>query len=55
MARFIRKVPGDRLSPAEGPATFCAVFVETDDLTGLAKRIEPVRIGGRLAPSMPCI
>jgi metallophosphoesterase (TIGR00282 family) len=55
MARFIRKVPGDRLSPAEGVATFCAVFVETDDLTGLAKRIEPVRIGGRLAPCMPRI
>ncbi|HVI50063.1 MAG TPA: TIGR00282 family metallophosphoesterase [Candidatus Sulfotelmatobacter sp.] len=53
MARFIRKVPGDRLSPAEGTATFCAVFVETDDLTGLAKRVEPVRLGGRLAQAVP--
>jgi hypothetical protein len=51
--RFIRKVPGERLSPAEGPATLCAVFVETDDTTGLARRIEPVRLGGRLAEAQP--
>jgi hypothetical protein len=31
------------------------VFVETDDATGLARRIEPVRIGGRLAQAMPSI
>jgi len=53
MARFIRKVPGDRLSPSEGLGTFCAVFVETNDLTGLAKRVEPVRIGGRLSQVVP--
>ena len=52
-ARFIRKIPGDKLSPAEGPATLCAVFVETDDSTGLARRIEPVRMGGRLAECRP--
>ncbi|HLN24825.1 MAG TPA: TIGR00282 family metallophosphoesterase [Patescibacteria group bacterium] len=55
MARFIRKVPGDRLSPAEGPGTLCAVFVETDDATGLAKRVEPVRLGGRLAQTVPVV
>ena len=48
MLRFIRKMPGEKLTPAEGPATLCAVFVETDDKTGLAKRIAPVRVGGRL-------
>lgn len=53
MNRFIRKMPGEKLSPAEGPATLCGAFVETDDVTGLARRIEPVRLGGRLAPSMP--
>jgi calcineurin-like phosphoesterase len=53
--RLVRKLPGERLSPAEGPATLCAVFVETDDATGLAKRIEPVRLGGRLAPAMPAL
>jgi len=51
--RFTRKMPGERLAPADGPATVCAVFVETDDATGLAKRIEPIRIGGRLAETIP--
>jgi len=50
--RFIKKMPGERLSPAEGEGTLCAVFVETDDATGLAKRIAPIRQGGRLAPAM---
>lgn len=53
--RLVRKLPGERLSPAEGPGTLCAVFVETDDATGLAKRVEPVRVGGRLAPAMPAV
>jgi calcineurin-like phosphoesterase len=51
--RFWRKMPGERLAPAEGPATICGVFVETNDATGLATRIAPVRQGGRLAPAMP--
>ena len=53
--RFWRKMPGERLSPAEGEATVCGVFVETDDRTGLAKRVEPVRCGGRLAAAMPAV
>ena len=51
--RFWRKLPGERLAPADGEATVCGVFVETDDVTGLAKRIEPVRMGGRLSQAMP--
>jgi 2',3'-cyclic-nucleotide 2'-phosphodiesterase len=51
--RFWRKMPGERLAPAEGETTVCGVFVETDDATGLARRIEPVRVGGRLAEAMP--
>ncbi|MGE0222046.1 MAG: YmdB family metallophosphoesterase [Acetobacteraceae bacterium] len=51
--RFWRKMPGERLAPAEGEATLCGVFLETDDTTGLAVRIAPVRMGGRLAPAMP--
>mgnify|MGYP001765420995 CR=1 FL=1 len=35
--------------PAEGPATVCGVAVETDDATGLAMKISPLRIGGRLS------
>jgi hypothetical protein len=53
--RFIRKVPGERLSPADGPGTLCAVFVETDDATGLARRVEPIRLGGRLAETLPLL
>jgi calcineurin-like phosphoesterase len=49
--RFIRKVPGERLSPADGEGTLCAVLVESDDKTGLARSIRPVRIGGRLSPT----
>jgi hypothetical protein len=29
------------------------VFPETDDGTGLARRIEPLRQGGRLSPAFP--
>jgi metallophosphoesterase (TIGR00282 family) len=50
--RFFRKMPGERLAPAEGEGTMCAVFVELDQ-RGLARRIEPVRIGGRLRPALP--
>lgn len=53
IARFVRKVPGERLSPAEGEGTLCGVFVETDDATGLARRVAPVRLGGRLAEARP--
>jgi len=53
ITRFVRKVSTGRFNPAQGPATVCGIFVETDDNTGLAKRIDPVRIGGRLKPAMP--
>jgi 2',3'-cyclic-nucleotide 2'-phosphodiesterase len=53
IARFVKKLPGERLEVAEGPATLCAVLVETDDATGLARLISPVRLGGRLAPHWP--
>jgi metallophosphoesterase (TIGR00282 family) len=51
--RFWRKVPSERLAPAEGEATICGLFVETDDATGLARRAEPLRLGGALSPAMP--
>jgi metallophosphoesterase (TIGR00282 family) len=53
--RFWRKLPGERLAPAEGEATVCGVFIETDATTGLALRVEPVRMGGRLSPAMPVV
>ncbi len=51
--RFLVKVSNQRFSPADGEATFCGVLVESDDTTGLAKSISPVRIGGRLRPYLP--
>src|SRR5207249_3421326 len=51
--RFVTKMPGEKPKPAEGEATVCGVLVAIDDATGLAKRIEPVRIGGRLTSHLP--
>ncbi len=51
--RFVTKLPTARLTPALGEATLCAVYAQTDDATGLAKRIAPVRVGGRLAEALP--
>ena len=53
LRRFTTRINQARMEPASGPATVCGVFVETDDRTGLARRIEPIRIGGRLSPAMP--
>jgi metallophosphoesterase (TIGR00282 family) len=50
--RFVRKMPGERLTPAEGEGTLCAVYAELLP-TGLCARVAPVRQGGRLAPAMP--
>ena len=51
--RFVRKMPGERLSPSEGQATLCAIYVELDDRTGLATSIQPVRRGGVLLQANP--
>jgi metallophosphoesterase (TIGR00282 family) len=51
--RFVRGLPSGKFEPASGPATLCAVAVETDDATGLARRIAPVRLGGRLEEARP--
>jgi 2',3'-cyclic-nucleotide 2'-phosphodiesterase len=51
--RAATRLPTERKSPADGPATLCGVFVESDDGTGLARRIEPIRVGARLSRAMP--
>jgi hypothetical protein len=51
--RFQTQLPGDRYQPALGEGTLCGAYVETDDRTGLAIRIEPIRIGGRLSEMVP--
>ncbi|HSK40209.1 MAG TPA: TIGR00282 family metallophosphoesterase [Arenibaculum sp.] len=55
VARFVRKLPTEKMTPAENEATVCGVFVETDDRTGLAVRAEPVRVGPRLANHLPVV
>ncbi len=52
-ARFWHKMPGERLHPADGEATLCGLFVVTDDATGLARSVEPLRQGGRLSQAYP--
>lgn len=47
--KFTRRIPPPaRMQPATGPGTLCGVFVETDDATGLAKKIKAIRLGARL-------
>ena len=53
LTRFLRKIPNARFEPAMGEATLCALAVETDDATGLARRVGAVRLGGRLEPARP--
>ena len=53
LSRFVRKIPGARFEPATGEATLCGLAVETDDATGLALRLGPVRLGGRLEQAKP--
>jgi len=51
--RFLTGVSQGRFTPAEGEATLCGVIVETDPSTGLAARVEPLRVGGVLAQATP--
>ena len=53
MRRFLTGMPRDRFTPAEGEATLSGVLVVTDDRTGRATGIEPVRVGGRLQQTHP--
>lgn len=48
MGRFYRKIRKERFTPADGEATLCGVFVESDNQTGLATQIKPIRLGGIL-------
>jgi metallophosphoesterase (TIGR00282 family) len=50
--RFVTKLSQGRFTPATGPATLCAIFIETN-AKGLASRIDPVRVGGRLKEAVP--
>jgi len=54
-ARFWRKMPGERLQPADGEPTICGLLLITNDTTGLAKAIHPIRLGGRLSQTIPSV
>ena len=51
--RFVTKLRGARFGPAQGTPTLCGVMVETDDKTGLATAVHPMRAGGRLFSAAP--
>lgn len=53
LRRFTTGIPSARFEPADGIATMSGIAVETDDNTGLAVRVAPVRIGGRLERAVP--
>jgi metallophosphoesterase (TIGR00282 family) len=53
LRRFTSGIPSGRFEPALGTATLSGVAVETDDASGLAVGIAPVRVGGRLEPALP--
>ncbi|MBK0398013.1 YmdB family metallophosphoesterase [Limibaculum sp. M0105] len=49
LRRFITGMSTTRFEPALGEATICGTLVDTDDRTGLARKVQPIRIGGHLA------
>jgi metallophosphoesterase (TIGR00282 family) len=53
--RAATRLPVERKAPAEGPATMCGVYIESDDVTGLATRVEMIRVGGRLMQTIPVV
>jgi calcineurin-like phosphoesterase len=53
LQRFVRRISAARFEPAAGPATLCAIAVETDPATGLATKVGAVRLGGSLEQAMP--
>lgn len=53
MSRFLTGLPSGRYEPASGPGSLSGIAVETDDATGLAKRVAPIRLGGRLEEAVP--
>jgi metallophosphoesterase (TIGR00282 family) len=53
VARFVKKLPGERLEVAPGEPTICGAVIETDPVSGLARGIWPLRMGGKLDQAMP--
>jgi calcineurin-like phosphoesterase len=51
VARFVRKMPGEKLFPADGPVTLCGLIADIDSATGLCTKVEAFRQGGLLSPA----
>lgn len=52
--RFVKRTPSERMVPADGEATLCGTFIETN-AKGLCARIEPVIVGPRLINRIPAV
>ena len=50
---YLRKMPREHYIPADEAGTVCGTLIETDDRSGLAKNIAPIRVGGRLTQEIP--
>ena len=53
LRRFTTGISSGRYEPAFGAGTLSGVAVETDDKTGLALKVAPIRLGGRLSQAVP--
>ncbi|WP_298678050.1 TIGR00282 family metallophosphoesterase [uncultured Lentibacter sp.] len=53
LRRFVTGMSKSRFTPATQEATLSGVYVETDDRTGKAVTVRPVRVGGRLQDAAP--
>ncbi len=54
--KFLKRLPTEKkLEPADGAGTIAGALVVTDDRSGLATAIAPLRQGGRLAEVMPSV
>jgi metallophosphoesterase (TIGR00282 family) len=53
LRRFTTRISSGRFRPAEGPATVCGVYLETDPASGRAVIFQPIRVGGRLDQNVP--
>jgi calcineurin-like phosphoesterase len=53
LRRATTKIPSTRFGAATGPGAISGLAVEIDDLTGLARRVAPLRVGPCLEPAEP--
>ncbi len=53
LRRFVTGMGKGRFTPANGAATLSGLYVETDDRTGKAMRVDMLRQGGLLRESLP--